>query len=345
MTDAARPRHHLVIGASGFLGAHVVRRLAAAGHPVRALLRTTSSTRGLEGIEELAGPVEVVHGDVHDAASIRAAMAGIDVVHFCVVDARPWLRDPAPLYRTNVDGLRTVLDVAREHDLHRFVHTSSIGTLPIGEHPVTEDDGPHNWLHRTGHYIASRVAGEELALGYAREHGVPVVALCVANTYGPGDHLPTPHGGFLKAAVRGRSRFFVRGAAAEVVDVRDAAQAFLLAAERGRVGARYIVSAGWMSTEEILRIGAEHVGVPAPRWGIPLPVLSAAGAAGEVVARVRDQDSRLTRETVRLMHVMTPLDHSRALAELGWRPRPVEETVRDAADFFLVRRSRPVAAD
>ena len=169
---------------------------------------------------------------------------------------------------------------------------------------------------------------------------MPVVVLCVANTYGPGDHLPTPHGGFLKAAVRGRSRFFVRGAAAEVVDVRDAAQAFLLAAEHGRVDDRYIISAGWMSTEEILRTGARHAGVPEPRWGIGLTVLSAAGAVGELVGRLRGRDVRLTRETVRLMHVMTPLDHSRAVTELGWRPRPMEETIRDATAFFLTRRRR-----
>jgi dihydroflavonol-4-reductase len=95
-----------------------------------------------------------------------------------------------------------------------------------------------------------------------------------------------------------------------------------------------------MSTKEILRIGAEHVGVPPPRWGIPRSVIAAAGAVGDVVGTVRQQDVRLTRTTARLMHVMTPLDHSRAVAELGWRPRPVEETIRDAADFFAAT-SRP----
>ncbi len=329
----AEPLRHLVLGASGFLGAHVVRRLVERGEPVRALVRPTSSTRG---IDDLVGQraIDLVHGDVHDRASLHAAMAGIDVVHHCVVDARAWLRDPAPLHHTNVEGLRNVLEVAREHDLHRFVLTSSIATLPIGRRPVDEDAGPHNWLRRGGAYVRSRVEAEELALDHQRRYGVPVVALCVANTYGPRDHLPTPHGAFLRAAVRGRVPTYVRGAAAEVVDVRDAAEAFVLAARHGTPGRRYIVSARWMSTREILTIGAEHVGVPPPRWGIPRAAITAAGVVGDVVGNVRKRDVRLTSTTARLMHVMTPLDHSRAVQELGWHPRPVEGTIRDAADFF-----------
>ncbi|MEQ6901559.1 NAD-dependent epimerase/dehydratase family protein [Nocardioides sp. YIM 152588] len=332
MTGSGR---HLVIGASGFLGSHVVRRLAESGEDVRALVRTTSSTRGIDDLD-----VDLRYGDVHDAESVRAAMEGVDVVHHCVVDARPWLRDPSPMYRTNVEGVRTVLEVARDHDLRRFVFTSSIATLPIADRPVSETDTVHNWLDRGGHYVRSRVEAERVALGYARDHGVPVVAMLVANTYGPGDHLPTPHGGFLRAAVRGKAPAYVRGVATEVVDVRDAAQAYLLAADRGAAGERYIVAARWISSRDLLTLGAEHAGVPAPRWGIPRSVISAAGLIGEGVAAARGRDLRLTRTTARLMHVMTPLDHSRAVEELGWRPRPFEETVRDATDFFTSQRRR-----
>lgn len=323
-------RRHLVIGASGFLGSHVARRLAESGVQVRALVRRSSLTRGIEDLD-----VDVRHGDIHDADSIHAAMDGADVVHHCAVDTRPWLRDPAPLYATNVDGLRTVLDVAREHRLDKFVLTSTVATLPIGKRPVSEDDVGHNWLRRGGHYVRSRLQGEELGLSYARQHGVPVVALCVANTYGPGDFLPTPHGGFLRAAVKGRLPAYVRGAGGESVDVRDAADAFLRAAEYGRPGARYIISNEWLSTQAVLAIGAAHAGVPPPRWGIPVAAMSLAGLIGEGLAAVRRRDARLTRTTARLMHVMTPLDNSRALTELGWLPRPIEQTIRDATDFFL----------
>ena len=93
-------------------------------------------------------------------------MSGCDVVYYCVVDARMWLRDPAPLFRTNVEGLRHVLDAAVEADLKRFAFTSSTGALAISDtRPVTEED-PHNWDHG-GPDIAARVAGERLVLEYA----------------------------------------------------------------------------------------------------------------------------------------------------------------------------------
>jgi nucleoside-diphosphate-sugar epimerase len=171
----------LVIGASGFLGSHVTRRLVADGNDVRVMLRRTSSTRG---IDDLA--VERCYGDVFDDEALRSAMAGCDDVYYCVVAARMWLRDPAPLYRTNVEGLRHVLDAAVSADLHKFVFTSTAGTLAINDHrPVTEDD-PHNWS-QGGAYIDARVLAENLVLQYARDEALPAVALCISTTYGPGD--------------------------------------------------------------------------------------------------------------------------------------------------------------
>ena len=123
------PAKKLVIGASGFLGSHVTRQLVERGDDVRVMLRKSSSTKG---IDDLA--VERCYGDVFDDDALRAAMAGCDVVYYCVVDARMWLRDPAPLFRTNVEGLRHVLDAAVEADLHKFIFTSTIGTLGDQRH-------------------------------------------------------------------------------------------------------------------------------------------------------------------------------------------------------------------
>jgi nucleoside-diphosphate-sugar epimerase len=109
----------LVIGASGFLGSHVTRQLAAAGENVRVMLRHNSSTKGINDLN-----VERCYGDIFDDAALRTAMAGCDVVYYCVLDARMGLRDPTPLFRTNVEGLRHVLDA----DLRKFVFTSSTGT-------------------------------------------------------------------------------------------------------------------------------------------------------------------------------------------------------------------------
>jgi dihydroflavonol-4-reductase len=102
----------LVIGASGFLGSHVTRQLVDRGDDVRVLIRRTSSTEAIEDLD-----VEYHYGDIFDDAAVRSAIAGVDDVFYCVVDTRAWLRDPAPLFRTNVDGLRHVLDAAVDADL------------------------------------------------------------------------------------------------------------------------------------------------------------------------------------------------------------------------------------
>ena len=326
----------LVIGASGFLGSHVARRLIEDGEDVRVLIRTTSSTRGIDDLD-----VERCYGDIFDAESVRAAIRGCDVVYYCVVDARAWLSDPTPLWRTNVDGLRQVLDVlvdSAEGDLRKFVFTSSIATIGIAESGCATETQPHNWLDVGGDYVHTRVLAEQMVLRYARERGLPAVAMCVANTYGAGDWLPTPHGGLVAAAVRGRLPFYVKGAAAECVGIADAAQALVLAAERGRVGERYIVSERFLTAREIYQTACAAVNVPPPKRGVPIRLLSAVGSVVAPLARLRGRNSQLSPLTVRLMHVMSPMDHSKAVRELGWRPRPVTDAIVEAAHFFRSRR-------
>jgi len=318
----------LVIGASGFLGSHVTRQLVREGHDVRVMVRTTSMTRGIDDLD-----VERCHGDVFDDAALRAAMTGVDDVYYCVVDARMWLRDPAPLFRTNVEGLRHVLDAAVEADLNRFLFTSTTGTMAINPYrPVTEDD-PHNWTEG-GAYIEARVAAEQLVLRYARERGLPAVALCISTTYGPGDWQPTPHGRLLAMVATGRFPFYL-GWSAEVVGIEDAARAMLLAAEQGRVGERYIISDRYLHTREVHAIAAEAVGRRAPWFGLPLPVLSVAARGNDLAARLLRRDLMFAHVGLKMAELMSPLDHSKAERELGFKPEPVEDSIAKAARFFL----------
>ncbi len=323
-------RKKLVIGASGFLGSHVTRQLVAAGADVRVMLRRSSSTKG---IGDLA--VERCYGDVFDDDALRAAMSGCDVVYYCVVDARMWLRDPAPLFRTNVEGLRHVLDAALEADLAKFVYTSTTGSLAISDTgPVTEDD-PHNW-DQGGAYIEARVAGENLLLSYARDKGLPGVAMCISTTYGPGDWAPTPHGSLLALVAKGRFPFYF-GYSSEVVGIEDAARAMLLAAERGRNGERYIISDKYMSVRELHEIAATAVGRRALRIGIPMSALRAGARVNDALARLLRRDLPFAYAGIRMAELMSPLDHSKAERELGWKPEPVEDSIRRAAVFFASR--------
>ncbi len=326
----------LVMGASGFLGSHVTRHLVERGDRVRVLLRHSSPTRPLEGLD-----VERHYGDIFDEQAVRTAMTGCDTVYYCVVDTRAWLRDPAPLFRTNVDGLRRVLDIAIEQDLRRFVFTSTIGTIAVGDarSPATEET-PYNWNGRGGAYIESRCAAEALVLDYSREHGLPAVAMCVANTYGPDDWQPTPHGSLVAMAALGRMPVYFRGIGSAVVDVDDAAAAMLLAAEHGRVGERYIVSESFLTTREVYTAAAQAVGRKPPTLGIPPLFLVAVGHVGDIVRRVLRRDSPITPTSVQLLRWTSPLDHGKAERELHWRPRPTVDAIRRAAQFYVERRTR-----
>lgn len=318
----------LVIGANGFLGSHVTRRLVAAGAEVRAMVRPNADTRGIDDLN-----VTRFHGDIFDAETLRQAMDGCDDVYYCVVDARAWLRDPAPLFRTNVEGLRNVLEVAKGAGLHRFVFTSSYATVGRRHgHLATEADQIDR--HRLNPYVESRVQAEDLVLRYAAEEGLPAVAMCVSTTYGGGDWGATPHGAIIAQTVTGELPAMLNGVEQEVVGVDDAARAMILAAEFGRNGERYIISERMMALNDVARIAADEAGVPLPRWSVSLPMLYAVGALGSLWVRLTGRDHQYTLPSVRLLGDEAPLDNRKAMRELQWQPRPVEDSIRKAARFW-----------
>jgi dihydroflavonol-4-reductase len=323
----------LVIGANGFLGSHVTRQLAGDDHDVRVMVRDGANTIGIDDLE-----VTRFVGDIWDDDILRDAMRGVDDVYYCVVDTRGWLRDPAPLFRTNVDGTRNVLEVASQKDiaagLHRFVFTSSYVTVGRRRgHVATEDDIIVD--RGLTPYVRSRVQAEQLVLQYAKEHGLPAVAMGVSTTYGSGDWGRTPHGAFIAGAAFGKLPFVMDKIELEAVGISDAARAMVLAAERGRVGERYLVSEKMISNAEVVRIAAEAAGVPAPTKSIPLPMSYALAIAGSAKAKLRGTDEQLSLGSLRLMRAEAPVDHSKATRELGWEPRPVEESIREAARFWV----------
>lgn len=319
----------LVIGANGFLGSHVTRQLVADGHQVRVMVRENANTIAIDDLD-----VQRFVGDIWDDDTLRAAMAGCDDVYYCVVDARGWLRDPAPLFRTNVEGTRNVLEIAKDANLHRFIFTSSYVTVGrrrgrvVSESDLIVDRG-------LTPYVRSRVQAEELVLRYAREHGLPAIAMCVSTTYGAGDWGRTPHGAIIAGAAFGKLPFVMGGIDLEAVGVDDAARAMILAAEHGRVGERYLISEKLISNADVARIAAQEAGVAPPGRTIALPVAYALATIGTIKGALKGTDERLSLASLRLMRAEGPVDHSKAVRELGWQPRPVEESVREAARFWV----------
>ncbi len=323
----------LVTGASGFVGSHTVRLLVERGRRVRVLLRKTSNRAALEGL-----PVEVHVGDVLDRVSLSAAMAGCGTVFYSVVDPRFWLTDPTPIYRNNVDGLVNAMDAALACGIERFIFTSSMGTLGVNpDGPVTEDI-EFNWRDRAPPYILARLEAENRLLEYCRDRGLPGVALCVANTYGPQDYQPTPHGKNLWDVARGAVGFTV-DAGAPTVDIRDVAEAALLAERYGRNGERYIIANEFISNREFCAMAAAECGNPPPRV-IPYRVAYGVAWIAETLFKLlRRKDYLLSTDAVYLSNVFRQLDNSKARRELHWNPRPLRETIRDAVAWYAARES------
>jgi dihydroflavonol-4-reductase len=320
------------MGASGNVGACVTRHLAAGGADVRVLLRKSSSTKGIDDVE-----VDRRYGDLFDTAAVSAAIADRDVVYYCVVDTRAELRDPAPLFKTNVEALRSVLDVAVQADLQRFVFLSTIGTIAVGKNGETVDeDTPFNWADQAGGYIESRRAAERLVLSYVADHGLPAVVANVSNPYGPPDWQPR-QGMFVKLAAQGKMPFYVRGVGSEVVGIDDVAEAMLLAGQRGRIGERYIISESYMSQRELVSTAARAVGARPPRLGIPMTVMYALGWVNDAMGALLRRDFPMSRQSARLVELTSPASHAKATRELGWRPTPTAEFIRRAAQTYVER--------
>lgn len=330
-----RRRKVLVMGASGNVGACVTRQLVERGDDVRVLLRKSSSTKGIDGLD-----VDRYYGDIFDTEAVAAAMADRDVVFYCVVDTRAHLADPAPLFSTNVEGLRNVLDVAVNAGLQRFVFLSTIGTIAVGDGGATVDEETaFNWAGKGGPYIESRRQAEDLVLTYARKRGLPAVAMCVSNPYGPPDWQPK-QGALVAMAAFGKLPVYVRGVGSEVVGIDDAADALIRAAERGRIGERYIVSERYMSQKEMFTTAAEAVGARPPRFGIPMAPLYVLGWLAGMSNRLFGTDFPMNLTAARLMWLTSPADHSKATLELGWKPAPTAESIRRAAQFYVDRKNR-----
>jgi dihydroflavonol-4-reductase len=328
----------LVVGANGFVGSHVVRQLAESGRTVRALMRDPTKTRAFEGLN-----VEIIQGDILDPRSLDTAMQGIDSVFHCALDARFWLSDPSPLFRVNVDGLRNTMDAALTHKVKRFLFTSTMGTLGQNPSGLVDESTPFNWLDRAPPYIRSRLDAENLLLEYCQTRDLPGMAFCIANTYGPQDFGPTPHGHALWLASKGKLKSTL-DTTAPTVDIRDAARAMILGETQGRFGERYIIANEYARFVDLYTLACEIHGCTQPK-AIPYRLGYAVATLGEMWFKLRGKrDQMLSRDAIYLSDAFGPMDHTKATRELGWQPRPLRETVFDAVRWYDEHQSHGLGA-
>jgi dihydroflavonol-4-reductase len=318
----------LVTGATGFVGAAVARALLGAQWQVRVLARRSSDRRNLQSLD-----VEVAEGDLADPDSLQRAAQGCEGLFHVAADYRLGARDPAELYRANVEGTRNILRAAQRSGVQRIVYTSSVATIGIPADGTPGDEQSANSLENMiGHYKRSKYLAEEV-VREAAQGGLSVVIVSPSTPVGPGDVKPTPTGLLVLDAAAGRMPAYV-DTGLNIVHVDDVAAGQLLAYERGRAGERYILGGQDMSLREILEMIARLEGRNPPRIRLPYGVVLPIAYLAEGFARLSGSSGRITLEGVRMSRKKMFFSSAKAVRELGYRWRPPVQAFEDAIRWF-----------
>jgi dihydroflavonol-4-reductase len=325
-----------VTGATGFIGGAVVRRLLEAGHEVRAMVRAGADTRQLEGL-----PVERLEGDLRDRQSLRRGVSGCDWAFHVAALYSYWGHRWRDFFESNVEGTRRALEAARDERAARIVYTSSIAALGVHKDgsPATEAT-PSTLADRIGLYQRSKFMAEEIARDFARQ-GVPVVIVNPSSPVGIGDHKPTPTGQIIVDFLNGRMFGYVN-TGLNIIDVDDVAAGHLLAAERGRVGERYILGGENLTLKQILDILAEASARPKVSLRIPHGIALAWAYVDVALARLNPHRTpAATPEKVRLSRRFEFFDPGKAVHELGLPQTPARVALRKAVEWYQANGYAP----
>ncbi len=318
-----------VTGATGFVGSHVARVLAAQGAELRLLVRPSSDLRNVQHLR-----ADRVVGDLRDVAGLKKAVAGCDVIFHVAADYRLWVPDPAEMYRSNVEGTRALLEAARESRVRRVVYTSSVATMGFGTNGrAADEDSPVSLADMIGPYKRSKFMAEELALSAGRS-GISVVVVNPTTPVGEGDIKPTPTGRIVVDFLKKKFPAYV-DTGLNLVDVAEVARGHVAALEKGRSGERYILGGENLTLKQILDKLATLTGLPSPRVRVPYVLALATGVVDEIVTgRLRKKEPRATIDAVRMGRKKMFASSEKASRELGWKIVPVEDALRRAVEWF-----------
>ncbi len=318
-----------VTGGTGFVGASVVRELLAGGAEVRALARRNSDRRNLEGLN-----IEVVEGDLDDVDLLARAMADCEWGFHVAAHYSLLRRDREAIYRANVEGTRHILQAARAAGIQRLVHTSSVAAIGVPPDGEAADETFQTTVGElVSDYKKSKFLAEQLAREAARE-GLPVVIVNPSTPIGPYDVKPTPTGDIVLRFLQRRMPAYV-DTGMNLIHVRDVSIGHIRAAEKGRVGERYILGHRNMTLKEILDILAAITGLPAPTRRLPhwLPIV--VGAVDELfLSRLTGKPPTVAFDSARMAAHPMYYDATRAVTYLGLPQTPIETALQEAVTWF-----------
>lgn len=316
-----------VTGGSGFIGANLIHELTARGHEVKALLRPNSDRRGLAG-----ATFQVVEGDVLDKAALEKGLADCDWCFHVAASYHLWLPDYAPMYAANVDGTRNVLSAASH--CSRIVYTSTVGCIGLPrDNTPTDETASCGEAQMSNHYKRSKWQAEQVALELAQK--LPIVIVNPSAPVGPRDVKPTPTGQVILDFLKRKMPAFL-DTGLNWVHVRDVAVGHILAAEKGRVGERYILgnAEGNWTLQKALQTLEEITGIPAPKMRVPYAVAYTAALVDEAISSMTGKPPKAPIAGVRMAKYKMFFNPAKAIRELGLPQTPPRHALADAVDWF-----------
>ena len=321
----------LVTGASGFVGSAVVKAALGRGYQVRAMVRATSPRENLRGLD-----IEVVEGDMRDAAAMDRALDGIEVLFHVAADYRLWAPDPRDIMRANADGTRVTMEAALRRKVERIVYTSSVATLRVkGAQTPVDENAPNDEQQTIGVYKRSKVAAERIVEKLVAEQGLPAVIVNPSTPIGPRDIRPTPTGRIIVEAAQGKIPAFV-DTGLNLVHVDDCAQGHLLALDRGRIGERYILGGDDVLLRDMLATIARLCGRKPPTVALPRWPLYPLALVAQGIAKFTGKEPFVTVDGLKMSRYRMFFSSAKARAELGYTARPYAEGLRDAVEWFRI---------
>jgi len=317
-----------VTGATGFLGASIVRELLKDGVEVRVLARPGSDRRNLKGLT-----VELFEGDLSDRDHLARGLAGCGALYHAAADYRLWTKSPAAMYDANVGGTRNILSAALGAGVEKVVYTSSVGTLgnPGDGTPGTEQT-PVDFGQMVGDYKKSKFLAERAAQEFLKK-GLPLVIVNPSTPVGPLDIKPTPTGKIIVDFLNGKMPAYL-DTGLNLIDVETCARGHILAAQKGRVGEKYILGNENLTLAQIFAMLSEITGLKAPRVRLPYYPILLAAYANHALSALTGKEPLIPLAGVQMARKFMFFDPGKAVGELGLPLTPVKGSLERAVAWF-----------
>lgn len=321
-----------VTGATGHIGNVLVRKLVERGEQVRALVLPGEGTDPVQG-----SGVDVFVGDVLDRDSLFKAAQGVEGIYHLagVISIMPGADEL--VRRVNIEGTRNILSVARELQVRKFIYTSSIHAIQRVETGIIDEVLPYDPCNPYGEYDRAK-AEATLDVQEAAHAGLEAVIACPTGVIGPCDFRGSLMGDVIRTAAEKKPMLYVDGAY-DFVDVRDVADGLIASAERGRRGESYILSGHKISVRYLLETVREITGKYFFKMKVPFDLAKLASIFTPAYYSLARATPRFTAYSLEVLRSNANISHAKATHELGYQPRPLYDSIRDAVQWFLEKRS------